>query len=159
MEKRLYLAYGSNLSEAQMEQRCPDAVIVGKTNIQNYQLMFRKSRTGHYATIDKKEGSIVPAVVSEISADDEANLDRCEGYPAQYQKYDLRVDVTDMNGKEIYQDAVAMVYILPEERALGAPTDIYFDKLDKGYESFGFSKEILLEALKKSGTASKMRFE
>jgi len=31
-EKRLYVAYGSNLNKLQMRQRCPDAVPYGRQN-------------------------------------------------------------------------------------------------------------------------------
>lgn len=38
---KYYLAYGSNLSMAQMAQRCPDAVYVGTAELKDYQLLFK----------------------------------------------------------------------------------------------------------------------
>ena len=61
MEK-YYLAYGSNLSVAQMAQRCPDAVYVGTAEIENYQLLFKGSQSGSYLTIEPKVGSKVPVL-------------------------------------------------------------------------------------------------
>ena len=64
MKEKYYLAYGSNLSIAQMVQRCPYAVYVGKATIPNYQLLFKGSQSGSYLTIEKKEGSSVPVLVT-----------------------------------------------------------------------------------------------
>lgn len=36
---KYYLAYGSNLSMAQMAQRCPDAVYVGTAELKDYRLL------------------------------------------------------------------------------------------------------------------------
>ena len=54
MKEKYYLAYGSNLSIAQMVQRCPYAVYVGKATIPNYKLLFKGSKSGSYHTIEKK---------------------------------------------------------------------------------------------------------
>jgi len=63
MEKRYYIAYGSNLNIGQMRMRCPQARIIGTSEIPDYQLLFKGSRTGSYLTIEKKEGSTVPVAV------------------------------------------------------------------------------------------------
>ena len=43
MEKRYYLAYGSNLNVRQMMVRCPSARIIGTATIKDYKLMFKSS--------------------------------------------------------------------------------------------------------------------
>ena len=50
---RYYLAYGSNLDMERMGHRCPYAVPVGVTEIYGYRLLFKKSKTGCYATIEQ----------------------------------------------------------------------------------------------------------
>ena len=40
MEKRYYIAYGSNLNIAQMRVRCPQARIIGTSEIKDYELLF-----------------------------------------------------------------------------------------------------------------------
>lgn len=67
MKEKYYLAYGSNLSIAQMVQRCPNAVYVGKATIKDYQLLFKGSQSGSYLTIEKKEGASVPVLVWKIT--------------------------------------------------------------------------------------------
>ena len=61
--KKLYIAYGSNMDEEQMAFRCPTATLVGTAIVEGYELMFKGSRTGSYATIEPKEGSIVPVLM------------------------------------------------------------------------------------------------
>ena len=76
---RYYLAYGSNLDMERMEHRCPYAVPVGVTEIYGYRLLFKKSKTGCYATIEQDANESVPAVVWLLSEFDELLLDRYEG--------------------------------------------------------------------------------
>lgn len=63
MEKRYYIAYGSNLNIAQMRVRCPQARIIGTSEIKDYELLFKGSQTGSYLTIEKKAGGSVPVAV------------------------------------------------------------------------------------------------
>ena len=56
-----YLAYGSNLSLERMMGRCPDAQVVGTTKIPGYRLLFKKSGSGFYATIEQDANCFVPA--------------------------------------------------------------------------------------------------
>ena len=65
--KRFYLAYGSNLSLERMKSRCPDAVVLGTAVIPGYRLLFKKSKTGSYATIEQDANCCVPALVYKIS--------------------------------------------------------------------------------------------
>ncbi|KXB93081.1 hypothetical protein HMPREF3191_00621 [Veillonellaceae bacterium DNF00626] len=81
MKQRIYIAYGSNMSEVQMTRRCPDAVLSGTGRIWGYELLFKGSLTGCYATIEKKADAFVPVVFWRISPADERRLDAYEGFP------------------------------------------------------------------------------
>ena len=83
---RYYLAYGSNLDMERMGKRCPYAVVVGTAEIKGYRLLFKKSKTGCYATIEQDANESVPAVVWKLSEYDELLLDRYEGCPRYYYK-------------------------------------------------------------------------
>ena len=48
---KLYVAYGSNLNKEQMSHRCPDAKPVYTGYLENWELIYRGSKTGAYATI------------------------------------------------------------------------------------------------------------
>ena len=50
--RKLYLAYGSNLSLEQMAYRCPHAYPVGTATLPDYQLLFKGSKTGSYLTVE-----------------------------------------------------------------------------------------------------------
>ena len=63
MEKRYYIAYGSNLNVRQMRMRCPTARIIGTSVLNDYELLFKGSKTGSYLTVEKKPGSMVPVAV------------------------------------------------------------------------------------------------
>ena len=92
MKRKIYLAYGSNMSLQQMYHRCPDAEPIGKGIIKGWRLMFKGSQSGNYATIEKEAGCKVPVVVWAISPADEKNLDRYEGWPSFYVKEDIEFD-------------------------------------------------------------------
>lgn len=146
MPNKYYIAYGSNLSVEQMEKRTPDAVIVGTGILRGWRLLFRQ-----FATIQENENFDTPVLVWKISAQDEKNLDRYEGFPRFYRKKNLRVHVKSLNGEDL-GELTAMVYIMTS-RAVNSrfanplPSDYYYNILDKGYETFGFDKKILEGAL------------
>lgn len=149
MSKKLYLAYGSNLSISQMNFRCPDAFVVGRATIKDYRLMYKGSKTGAYATIEPAEGYEVPVLVWMISENDEKSLDRYEGYPVFYYKKELEVEVMGISRRDrdkSYGVKTAMVYIMDEERGHGLPSRYYEEILKEGYKQFGFDNEILKEA-------------
>ena len=68
MKRKIYLAYGSNMSLQQMYHRCPDAEPIGKGILKGWRLMFKGSQSGNYATIEKEEGCEVPVVAWAISS-------------------------------------------------------------------------------------------
>lgn len=145
MRRKLYLAYGSNMSVEQMAVRCPDAKLAGFAKINDYRLMYKGSKTGAYATIEPEKGQYVPVVVWEISSRDEARLDMYEGYPTFYYKKNLEVEIEN-NGNYLGKHR-AMVYIMDERRMHGIPNTYYENILREGYRRFGFDSTLLDEAL------------
>ena len=145
MEKRYYIAYGSNLNVRQMLMRCPDSRMIGTATIPDYRLMFKGSKTGSYLTIEKAPGYKVPVGVWEVSAWDEKSLDRYEGYPSFYYKKELVLPITGIRSGKIRRRKV-FVYIMHEDRQLGVPTNFYMRTCMEGYYNFGFDYEYLLQA-------------
>lgn len=140
MKRKLYIAYGSNMDTRQMALRCPTAKLVGTSEVEGYRLLFRGSKTGAYATIEKAEGYKVPVLIWEIGEADEAKLDRYEGFPSFYYKKDLTVSVDGKRRK-------AMAYIMDERRPLGEPSYGYYEVIEDAYTKFHFDMDILEEAL------------
>ena len=147
---KYYLAYGSNLSMAQMAGRCPDAVYVGTAEIADYQLLFKGSHTGSYLTVEPKAGKKVPVLVWRISDRDERNLDRYEGCPEFYYKREITVEMKSLTDGMPLGKIDALIYIMHEERSLGCPTLRYYEVCLEGYIRFGFTRVILEQALKDS---------
>ena len=145
MEKRYYIAYGSNLNISQMRMRCPGARIIGTSVVEGYRLLFKGSKTGSYLTIEPWEGGRVPVAVWEVTAAHERSLDRYEGYPVFYYKADMELAVTLAGTGEV-KTLPGFVYMMYADRPLGTPSNSYFVTCAQGYRSFGFDPCILLDA-------------
>ena len=128
-----------------MFARCPGAKIIGTSVIENYQLLFKGSKTGSYLTIEPKEGRSVPVAVWSVTARDEAALDRYEGYPAFYYKAEMKLPIKGIKSGKIRMRDV-FVYIMHEDRPLGLPSEYYLETCLQGYQSFRFDKKILFQA-------------
>lgn len=153
MQKRYYIAYGSNLNIPQMRFRCPDARIIGTANLDGWELLFKGSKTGSYLTIEQKAGSTVPVAVWEVSEADERNLDRYEGFPTFYYKSELNLTIKDIKSGKLRNRRV-FVYIMHEDRPIGKPSHYYLSTCIYGYKSFGFDLDILADAYDKSKEAA-----
>lgn len=145
MEKRYYIAYGSNLNIPQMRMRCPGARIIGTSAIEGYRLLFRGSRTGSYLTIEPQEGASVPVAAWEVSAENEAALDRYEGFPAFYYKKEMELPLKGIRTGKVQMRKV-FVYIMHEDRPIGLPSEFYMETCRQGYRSFGFDEAFLERA-------------
>lgn len=149
MKKRYYIAYGSNLNIPQMRMRCPSARIIGTSEIPGYALLFKGSKTGSYLTIEPKAGGRVPVAAWEVTPEDEAALDRYEGFPVFYYKAELELPIKGIRSGKV-RKRTCFVYIMHEDRRLGLPSEYYLRVCAAGYRSFGFDESLLYEAVKNS---------
>jgi hypothetical protein len=145
MEKRYYIAYGSNLNLPQMRMRCPGAVILGTAELKGWELLFKGSGSGSYLTIERKEGGSVPVAIWEVTEADEKSLDRYEGFPGFYYKKDLRITYRGIRtGRS--RTVTAFAYVMHEERPVGVPSNFYMRTCIAGYDAFGFDRNVLFDA-------------
>lgn len=152
MKKRYYIAYGSNLNIRQMRMRCPSARVIGTATIPDYELIFKGGQTGAYLTIEPKAHASVPVAVWSVTDEDEAALDRYEGFPTFYYKKEIQLPIKGIkSGKTRIRDC--FVYIMHEERSIGVPSLAYVSVCLEGYISFGFDEHFLAEAQMKSEEA------
>lgn len=140
MNKRFYIAYGSNLHLEQMKYRCPTATVVGKSELTGYKLIFKGASTNAYATIEESTHDTVPVLIWELKLQDEKALDRYEGYPIFYYKKNISVEV---EGKQVE----AMVYVMNEKVQIGIPSLRYYEVIKTGYKTAGFDESVLENAL------------
>lgn len=139
---KFYIAYGSNLNKEQMRYRCPDAMLIGAGEIQDYQLLFRGGENA-VATIEPLKGGSVPFGLWKISAQDEQKLDCYEGYPTLYYK---RTFTLQIEGESIE----AMAYIMDPRYEIGVPSENYYQTILQGYLDCGMDQHILDDAVQKS---------
>lgn len=140
MNSRLFAAYGAGVNRAEMAKYCPTAKLIGATELKNYRLAFRGSRASALATIEKLKGGIVPALLWEISPQDESALDRWIGVPELYRKATIKVrrDGTPVD---------VLIYILISGKPQNKPSAFYYSTLLEGYRAAGFDADILKAAV------------
>ena len=143
MNSRLFAAYGAGLNRTDMAKHCPTAKLIGSAVLKNYRLSFRGSKAGALATIEKARGGSVPALLWEISPQDEAALDRWIGVPELYRKVTIKVlrDDTQVD---------ALIYRLVSGKPKNKPSAFYYSSLLEGYRSAGFDVDILRSAVSES---------
>lgn len=130
-DKRLYLAYGSNLNKGQMAYRCPTARPVGSAMIYGWELVFR----GVADIVKSKDPNmLLPVGIWEIEPGDEYELDIYEGYRK--------------SGKGLY-DKIKVSGIMTYQmtrRDIARPTTSYFNTILQGYYDFGLDTSYLYDA-------------
>lgn len=146
-----YLAYGSNLSEEIMHERCPKAKLLGTGELDNFRLMFKGVEPTAYATIEEWQGYKVPYVLWEISEDDEQSLDQYECFPRHYRKHVVAIEF----GGEKF---LAMYYAKDEEQTVGQLMTHYVEVLEEAYVRWKFNRAILDAALKLSDDYYQRKF-
>jgi len=119
------------MDKEQMLSRCPNAVEICATYIEDWQLAMP-----FYANIEPQRGSRTPAIIWEIDKNDELALDGYEGYPGLYGKTDIIVSV---NGSHIS----AMAYIMTEKyknRSDLTAWNGYEELIVRAYKAAGFQE-------------------
>ena len=139
----LYAAYGSNLNIAQMTVRCPNARMYGRTELENYELVFRGPPGNAIATVEPCKGKRVPILLWRISRQDEQAMDLFNGFPVLYRKDTMKFTANS-------RTVPALVYVMKPEHSPGQPSDYYYKALLEGYRDCGFDLAVLEEALARS---------
>jgi phage replication-related protein YjqB (UPF0714/DUF867 family) len=87
-----YFAYGSNLSAAQMVQRCPEATDPRPATLADHDWLINQRGV---ATVEPCPGSRVHGVMWQISGHELAILDSAEGVPVRYRRERLTVHTAE----------------------------------------------------------------
>jgi len=128
-----YFAYGSNLSQKQMAERCPDSKPAFVATLPNYKVIFtgwERQWRGGVATLRRSADSKVTGGVYEISDKDLRLLDRYEGYPTVYDR--LKVTVFARDGDPVE----AVTYIKREQSEETQPSEKYLAIIRQGYKDW-----------------------
>ena len=140
MSNRVFAAYGAGVNRGEMAKHCPTAKLIGSAVLKNYRLSFRGSKAGALATIEKAKGGSVPALLWEISPQDELALDRWIGVPELYRKATIKIR---RDGSPLD----ALIYILISGKPQNKPSAFYYSTLLEGYRAAGFDADILKAAV------------
>ena len=120
-----YFAYGSNMLEAGMDYRCPQAQKIGSWTLPNHKLYF-----AGVADITPSEGDSVVGALWDITPSDEEGLDIYEGYPYLYDKH--------------WHEDIMFYRLVNDESTddghIYIPEVFYLNSVLRGYDDFGIDR-------------------
>ena len=140
--RAIYFAYGSNMNDRQMKERCPSAARLGIGHLPNHALCFAGYSAcwgGAVASVTPRKDDRASGVLYTLDRDDMIALDGFEGHPFVYVRV-LR-DIVQRNGARIR----AHVYIHREQFRV-EPSPAYLSVLRNAYRLHGFDSHKLLHA-------------
>ncbi|MFC1942962.1 gamma-glutamylcyclotransferase family protein [Chloroflexota bacterium] len=129
-----YFAYGSNLNQKQMRERCPGSKPEFIATLPNYKLVFvgwSRQRRGGVTSIRHFRGERVLGAIYEISDSDLRRLDSYEGYPGNANR--LNVTVFNEDGEPIQ----TITYIKASQSEETRPSPEYLSVIQQGYRDWG----------------------
>ena len=133
---KFYFAYGSNMDEGQMADRCPNATLIGKAVLNNYRFVINSRGV---ATAIPVEGRRVYGLVWHITRDCESSLDEWEG--VRYETYRTE-EVTIIGAKE--QNIVSLIYVARDSQP-GAPRIGYLERIICAAQKNSFAEDYIQE--------------
>ena len=131
-----YFAYGSNMDETQMCQRCSaGATIIGKTKLPNHRFIINSRGV---ATVTPQPKSEVHGIVWEITNACEKSLDDCEGVKyGTYTKEMMPVEIAN-------KSTSALVYIA-KDNTHGSARSGYMEMIIAAAEKHRFPDKYIEE--------------
>jgi hypothetical protein len=115
----LYFAYGSNLSLAQMDNRCPGHRPIRKHRLPGFRLVLRGA-----ANIEDAPGEHIEGAIYEITEEHERALGGYEGAPTVYDQQWFETE----DGPVLYYRMVEPHFIPPREG--------YVETIEAGYRDW-----------------------
>lgn len=143
-----YFAYGSNLSRAQMADRCPTAQLVGPAVLPGHRIAFthRSERWGGgVADVVADPAHDTWGLLYELRPDDLTALDGYEGHPDRYGRHRTRVHTPDGAVDGVW------VYTVRDKVDHVPPTQVYLDLMVEAATTFAFPTN-QLERLQRTTT-------
>lgn len=140
----MYFAFGSNLDEQQMAERCPDALPLWPASLEGYRIEFvgfSRGWGGGVATIVPDDGGVVEGYVYDMTPADVRKLDAREGAPYVYSR-DV-IAMADEDGTEHH----CITYVHNRPQDLTKPSLAYARQIAQAYEAEGFDPQPLLAAI------------
>ncbi len=128
-----YFAYASNLSQKQMQARCPDSRPLFVATLPNYKIIFTgwsRELHGGKATVKSLRGEKVRGAIYEVS---EACLRRLDRFEAGYERFNVTVFDEDNQPHQV------VTYIKSGQLEETAPSKEYGEVIRQGYRDWGLA--------------------
>ena len=133
-----YFAYGSNMDEGQMRERCPGARLVSSAVLNNYRLdftIFSPKRKCGCADVVSAPGHKVYGLVYSISEEELVRLDGYENVPVAYKRSIAKVTLATGEAQNTF------VYEVADKKPFRAPSKEYIGLLRSAAEKHAFPRE------------------
>jgi gamma-glutamylcyclotransferase (GGCT)/AIG2-like uncharacterized protein YtfP len=142
----LYFAYGSNMDQDQMHERCSSAELLGPATLTGYRLaftIFSPKRLCGCADIVPSHGDTVYGLLYRLSDVDMQTMDGFEGHPVHYRRIQVKV-----NGPEGEIDAYSYEVVSKQDDI--PPSEHYLGLLQAAADRFAFpeSYQVFLQGIK-----------
>lgn len=152
----VYFAYGSNLSTAQMLERCPNSTAIGLGFLKDWGWIINARGYSNVVELGGKQGGPPPVtwdggvwgLLYLIPPEDEDKLDRYEGVPYAYGKQHMSLlRVRDEQGMPLERPEVvkALVYVDTQRTVGDMPKEEYVVRMERGIkeaeEEWGMAAE------------------
>jgi len=128
-----YFAYGDNLNQRQMRQRCPRSQPLFAATLPNYTLVFAgwsRQWWGGLASIKTFRGHKVRGAIYDVSETDFQRLDSHKRSPVAYNRF--KVTVYD----EDNQPVEAATYVMAGQIKETPPSAEYLAVIQQGYRDW-----------------------
>jgi len=128
-----YFAYDSNLNKNRMAEQCPGCKPKFTSTLPNYKLIFTgwsKEWKGGIASIKPFRGEKVVGAVYEISEANLKQLDRIQGYPIIFNRFNVTLWTDTGDPVE------AFTYIKREQSEETKPSPELLGNIRKGYKDW-----------------------
>jgi cation transport regulator ChaC len=142
----LYFAYGSNMLEKQMRERCKSVNKIGNGVLRNYKIVFNRKGSYHdgaVASIERSDGGQLWGVIWKIRVSELLELDKIED-PEAYKREKVVVSTQDGTTYSCH------AYVAIPQTAELRPDDQYLKTVIEGAKEAGLPDDYirLLESLK-----------
>lgn len=132
----LYFAYGSNMSTAQMRQRCPLSTPVGLGLLEGW--MWIINERGYANMVVARDGAEpggVYGLLYLLPPPDEERLDAHEGVPWAYEKVACEATwVRDGDLRAVDEAVTVLAYVDRQRVAEGVPREEYVGRMERAIE-------------------------
>lgn len=137
--EELYFAYGSNMVEEQMKERCKSAVKVGIGALNDHKIVFNRKgtyRPGGVASIEESEGQRVYGVIWKIHSSEFWELDEKEDPKAYVRR---KIPVYTLSGEH----HSCHIYEAIPQRGVFKPSKDYLKTMVRGAKEAGLPDDYI----------------